>query len=417
MSARRATPRGVTLVELVVAMAVTALVMLSVLAIVESQQRAYYQGHRQRAAQSAARAAMLFLEQELITAGYGLDAPLAFDFDRYHGPCPAEMGACPRDATDNADEIVFYSRNPRYWVPDDYTSEPRGKAWRITALGIGSVSVMARPGDVFLKGQVLQAVCRGAGAYAYFTVETTAEVTPDPLDPFKPTPITLSLAGTLADEPFRRQDGAADACFNGGQARMFQVDRRRFHVRPVQSGGAWVPYLVLDAGVDENRDGTIDSLDEVILAEGIEVLQFGYVLTSNALAPRGAVPGKGIPMVRAASGTLGGDGLTLLDFPGLVEPGVSIYRPSSFYGYTFGPPPANQRLTDHQGNIRAVRIAVGARSPTPAPSSSIRTTTIVPVMNMDALPAWVDTSDHYARVTLTTAVPIRNMAVRAMTDF
>jgi type IV pilus assembly protein PilW len=410
------TPRGLTLVEIVIAMAVTALVMASVLTIVESQQRAYYQGHRQRAAQSAARAAMLYLEQELAVAGYGLDAPLAFDFDRYAGPCPAEMAPCDRDATGNADEIVFYRRNPRFWVPEDYLAEPRGKAWRITALGGSDVTVNARGGDVFLKGQVLQAVCRAGSDYVYFTVATTAAAPEDP-DPANVHPLTIPLEAALADEPFRRQDAAADACFTSGMARLFLVERRRIHLRPVLDGPAYVPYLVLDTGLDENRDGTVDAADEMILAEGIEVLQFAYVMTSNDLAPRGIVPGAPIAMVRGSPGATAGDGLTLLQFPGLVQPGVSIYRPTSFYGYTFGPPPASQRLTDHQANIRAVRVTVGARSPTPAPTSNVRTTQIVPVMNMDALPAWLDPSDHYARVTLTTAVPVRNMAVRAMTDF
>ena len=47
----------------------------------------------------------------------------------------------------------------------------------------------------------------------------------------------------------------------------------------------------------------------------------------------------------------------------MVPPGSSIYLPTSFFGYTFGPPAAATRLTDHQGNIRAVMVSMVARSP------------------------------------------------------
>jgi type IV pilus assembly protein PilW len=406
------TSHGVTLIELVIAMATAAIVMVAVIGIVNSQQRAYYDGHRQRAAQASARSALQFMENELLLAGYGLDAPVAFDFDRYAGPCPAEMGGCPRDATANSDEIVFHYRNPRYWL-DEPLNEPRGNAWRLLGASPVDLTVNARAGDVFLRGQILQAVCPTGFRFAYATVRDTAQAAAAGA-------LTVPVEMPQNDEPFRRPDEMlSDPCFATGQARLFLVERRRFHVRPVQNAaGGFDPYLVLDAGVDANRDGAVDEADEVIIAEGVEILQFAYVMSNAALEPRGATAGTAIVMARAADGATAGDGMTLLDFPGIVAPGISLYKPTSFYGYSVGPIRVDpHRLTDHQGNIRAVRIALLARSATPAPSSSAGDAQLTPVLNMDALPAWLDPNGNFNRVRLTTAVPLRNMVAAAMPDF
>jgi len=125
--------------------------------------------------------------------------------------------------------------------------------------------------------------------------------------------------------------------------------------------------------VDANRDGAVDEADEVIIAEGVEILQFAYVMSSSALDPRGATAGTAIVMARAADGATAGDGMTLLDSPHR-RAGTSLYsRPASTGTRSARSGSTLHRLTDHQGNIRAVRIALVARSATPAPSSSART--------------------------------------------
>jgi type IV pilus assembly protein PilW len=406
-------PRGVTLIELIVAMTVSAVVIAGVVGVVNAQQRAYFDGHRQRAAQSNGRAALIHLEQAIALAGYGMDAPLAFDFDRYDGAadgkCPADLDPCPRDAIANSDELVFHHRNPRYWTPEDYGTDPAGKAWRITALGSTSVTVNARVGDVFPEGQILQAVCRAGEDYAYFTVgENKQAATAGAL--------TIPLSASDDADPFRRQNAATSACFTGGQARLFLVERKRFHVRPVANGDAKDPYLVLDTGVDVNLDGTIDQADEFVLAEGVELLQFAYVLTSNALPPRGTVKGTQVVFTSAEAGVTTGTGLTTLAFPGTPKPNVPVYGWTSYYGYGMGPPPHAARLTDHQANIRAVRIGLVARSPTVDPTY-VGGGQVPLLFNMNALPAWIRPTDRYSRVTLETTVLARNMVTRAMPDF
>ncbi len=403
--------RGVTLIELLVAITVSAIVLAAILGVVQSQQASYYQGHLQRGAQGSARAAMEFIEQRVSLAGYGMDASLAFDFDRYTAaPCPSVAAPCVRDSVNGNDELVFYARNPNYWVPDVSTGEPRGNAWRILSLGSGSVSVSARAGDEFVKGRILQAVCKSATKYAYFTVNETIAVTDDGT-------ATIQLASSVTSNPFKRQDTAlpsVDGCFTNGEARVFLIDRYRFHVRPVSAVGGYQPYLVLDTGLDANGDGP-DEGEEIIVAEGIESFQVGYVMTNTALTPRGTVPGTAIVFTQGASGATTGNGMTTLLFPGTVDPGLSEYRPTSWYGYAAGPPAPTARLTDHQANIRAVRIAIVARGPQPEPTGAGAPVEI-PLLNQNAAPSWFGTSP-YARSRVDTTVLVRNMVSRGMNDF
>ncbi len=422
-------PRGFTLIELLVAVTVSAIVLAAVFGVVQGQQTAYYQGNLQRAAQSSARSALAFIEQRLALAGYGMDAPLAFDFTRYGidaaypAPCPALAGGCPRDRVDGNDELVFYERNSRYWLPDQHTDDPRGNAWRVLSLAGNTIRVNARPGDLFAKGQVVQVVCNTASRYAYMTVAQNAgPVAGDPNATEPPPPpevaTDIALMPPVATDPFRRQDSATDACFSdvGAPPRMFLIDRYRFHVRPVQVGNGAQPYLVLDMGLDANGDGP-DEAEEVVVAEGIESFQVGYVMTNGLLgAPRGTIPGTTIAFTPGDTGATTGDAMTTLQYPGPVAPGTSEYQATSWYGYTWGPPPATQRMTDHQANIRGVRIVIVGRGPDLDPAGQ-RLQQLLPILNENVLPAWVPANAPYNRARLETTVLVRNMAARAMNDF
>jgi type IV pilus assembly protein PilW len=423
--------RGFTLVELMVALVVSALVIAGVMAAVNAQQRAYYEGQRQRAAETGLRDALLALQRIVPVAGYGMDGPLALDLDRYSAPtarCPGTMGGCPRDATNNADELVVLSRDPLYWTPDASTAEPRGHAWRITGLTAdgSTVTVNARIGDRFPAGQIIQAVCKGGGIYAYFTVQSN---TPAGAAVDADGPLDIPLATASSTDPYKQQDWATsaayssmNACFAGGQARLFLIQRSRIHVRPVPSGAGYVPYLVLDPGTDANFDGQIDEADEVVLAEGIENFQVAYVMNNASLAIRGLTPGTAVTFTRATlAGALQSSGaLTTLVFPGTADgtPPLSqtVYAPSSFYPYSVGPPSDAMRLTDHQANVVALRIGLAARAAETEPDAS---TGELPrlMFNMDRLPAWIDGSAKYARARLETVLPVRNTYVRGMNDF
>lgn len=428
-------PRGVTLVELLVAMTVTAIVIAGATVVVRSQQKAYLDGQKLRGAQGSARRALLALEQSLPSAGFGMDASLAIDLSGWYanGPCPAVMAGCPKDSIENSDELVFFARDSRYWVPTKNTDDPVGNAWRISAVTTGAVSVNARAGDVFRNGQIFLAVCSGSSSYAYFTASETVQVAAAGVS-------SITLAPVTTSNPFLRQDVAvASACFSAGvgadPARLFLVNRYRFHVRPVITGtlGAatqYDPLLVLDQGVDTDLDGDVDANDEQLIAEGIESIQVSYVFNSDALAPAGTTAGSAITLAAgtAATAGTGANAVTTTLFPGTPPaspgPNDTIYTPSSFYPYTFGPPAAAERGTNHQANVQAIRVSVLARSTSSDIQGATRADGFLPVLNQAGLPAWVTGyasalggHDGYQRVVLDTTVGLPNMATRAMTYF
>ncbi len=443
--------RGVTLVELMVALAVSAAVMVGVVAAVQAQQQAYYNGHKTREAQGAGRTAFLVMERALRRAGYGMDPALALDFNFYgtdsepfpdgDALCPTQMGGCPRDSTGNADELVFYSRDPKYWLPSNPGVEPRGSVWRLLtrpasgANGANQITVEAHQGDRFLRGQILQAVCADGNVYAYFTVSNDFPAnSPTTQVAANGTSAQLTLFGTSASDPFRRQDLVTTDC-SPPNALVFKIDRYRFHVRPwVVSAGPpaeYDPYLVLDMGVDLSGNGSVGPEDELLIAEGIEQMQVAYVLANPALASVGdGSPGTAItftdedPGANPPSlGATAADTIYKTAYPASINTSAQMYSKASWYGYNSTDP---QRSTNNQANIRMVRIAVITRSSTPdlASSTPIAMTNSFTLYNQQGAPTWITQNanrgagwDGYQRVRMETTVPLPNMVIRGMTAF
>jgi len=229
----------------------------------------------------------------------------------------------------------------------------------------------------------------------------------------------VTLLAADAADPFRRQDVvAATACFAAG-ARVFAIDRYRLHVRPVDTGdGRTDPFLVLDTGTDLDGDADVDEDDEILLAEGIEAFQVSYQFTNPALLAGTAAA---ITLNTAAAPSEADDVITPTVFPGTVAVGQFEYEPSSFYRPRLLAPLPAERLTNHQANVRAVRISLVARSPEPDPASSANLTWTAgsPLyrMNQTAAPDWVPADGGYQRTVLDTSVNLPNMTVRAMSYF
>lgn len=418
--------RGFTLIELMIATGVAAIVLTAVIAASSSQQRAFFGGQKQRATQGNARAALLYLEQKLPLAGWGLDGSLALDFQFYEpGFCPTEM-TCPveRDSVSDADELVFYARNPAYWVPaEGQAGALRGNAWTFVALPDAThATLAARAGDDFLRGQILQVVCPGELRYAYFTVKTRTPVT-------SAGNVDVELEDVVLADPFRRQDVAAGMA----GCRTFLVDRYRFHVRPVASAdGTFDPYLVLDRGLDVagaadgSPDGAVNEKDEVIVAEGIEAFQVAYVFANPAIAPAGATAGTAIALGEANDdqSVLTDGAIVPTKFAGSATATTkAAYTPSSFYSYRYSDP---IRQTKHQANIRAVRIAMVARSPQPDPSAraTFAVDSSFALLNQSGAPDWVASApkiangtDGFQRTRVEAVVNLPNMTVRSITGF
>lgn len=412
---------GFTLIELMITTAIVAVVVAGIFAVVQSQQHAYADGQRLRAAQASARNALLYLEQRVPLAGLGTSPALAFDLGRYTTSwCPAGMGTCPRDAIDNSDELVFMARNPRYWVSNDPTVEPRGNAWHVVRVSDSTVTLKARAGDAFRRGQVLAAVCAGGAEYAYFTVGATVPPNGAPLTAADAAFDVTLLEKSDAD-PFRRQDLAQTDCFDDGTTRLFLIDRYRFHVRPetgTSSSGAAEPYLMLDTGTDTDGNDVVNADDELVIAAGIESFQVAYDLANGTTV--GATSGTAITFADGYPGGTTAGQITRLDFAAsspAPEPGQSKYVPTSWYGFRMGPPPAPERQTNHQANIRFVRLALVARSPDP--ETRVAGTGTLLGLNQSARPAWAGTqaNDGFQRVRFESRIALPNMTVRGMTFF
>ncbi len=442
---RRTATLGFTLVEILVALVVTLLVVSGAIVAMQSQQRAYQAGQRLREAQDAGRRAALAIEQRLRHAGLGMDPALALDFSIYGPPggqfletfdpslCPANMDGCRRDSTTNADELVFYSRDPAFNIPAfPPNADPVGAAWRVLDVGPVTVRLNAKPGDRFLAGQILVAICRDPNTYSYFTVaantpsQTPAGGLPQPLD--------VPLVPVNPADPFRRQDLAslapgspsANQCFQSAYA--FKVDRYRFHVRPVpMPNGGFEPYLVLDMGVDFDNDNAVTANDELLVASGVELVQFSYVFQGGMTA--GATPGT---LVQFPATTPGppptfGDGqtdvITSTLFP-LAAPTLdrSVYFPSSWFPVSQS---STARLTNAQGNVQAVRVWIVSRSRSPDPQGHTNLVigpgfTVGNFQGSTSTPTWLtsgrpaDGDDRYIRSRLEITIPLPNMRTRAM---
>jgi type IV pilus assembly protein PilW len=428
---------GFTLVEVMVSMVITAFVLLGAVMAMRSQQHSYKAGQWTREAQDSVRRAALVLEQRVRHASLGVDPAFALDF-AYYGIrepfrdaslCPPQMSGCPRDATQNSDELVFYVRDPAFRTQDP----PVGHAWALTGVTLNTATLSWKPGDAFPAGQILLAICRDPNKYAFFTVSRTA--TNGALAGSPATSTTLQLEPVDANDPFRRQDVAAgnppiipvDACFSNGYA--YKIDRYRFHVRPVAVDATrFEPYLVLDMGIDRNLDGAVDANDEILVARGIEVFQVSYQLSNGATV--GETPGQAIAFADANGavappvfGSGAADTITRSVFP-LAAPAMerSIYFPSSWFPRSSADP---VRLLNAQGNIRAVHVALVARSLGPDPD---RGTNLIigPGFNLlnfqgtNAAPGWLvagrptDGDDRFVRARLELTIPLPNMTSRAL---
>jgi type IV pilus assembly protein PilW len=441
---------GLTLVELLVALAASAIVLVAVIAAVKAQQDAFNGGHRVREAQGSARDALFFVEQRLSNAGYGIDPVLAIDLSGqpgdpdatvyYAGPCPAEMVPCQKDRIDGSDELVFYYRNPNYWLPPAGSAPgtpPQGRVWEVVSFDAANdkVTLAARANDVFPLGQILEGVCANGAGAKFFTVGgATVKVGAADAD------AEIALVPDVLGDPFKRQ--SAGKC---DPSRVYLVERNRFHVRPVALGdGNWESYLMLDTGVDVNGDDVVDERDEILVAPGIELLQVAYHFQFHAEGPNPAVAAAGttpgVPLVvRAgapnaaiaasrASPSVATDApapgaITRADFGSKVAADSEFYEQASLFPYAFGPPLAVERKTNHQGNIRAVQVLMVGRSSTPSPegNTGLPPGSGEPLLNMVGTPPWIQAvvdarggSDGLERVRFESTVNLASMVSRRL---
>jgi type IV pilus assembly protein PilW len=426
--------RGFTLLELMVALVVTAFALSGALLMVQAQQRLFYSGSKTRQSQQGGRAALLYLEQKIPLAGFGLDPATAFDFAWYL--CPG--GGCTRDAVNAPDELIFYARSPAARVLEvGGATTYFGRVWETVSVDSGTLTVTARGGETFAQGQIFQLVCRNKFVYTHVTLARThpnVAAGPVALELLPASPSVL--APNVPADPFRRQDAADRASLQFKKwneclsinPRAFQVDRYRFYVRPVNMGGGrWDPYLVLDQGIDSDGDGDIDLDDEILVAEGIENLQVAYSFLDPNMPAAGTVPGSQIAVPAPGSApTNTAQTITPTEFPGAYDAtkAYPLLKSADFF-VPSSRPLDPKRQTNHQGNIRGVQIALVARSPEPDPGSTSNLSygfgSALWVMNFNQLPPWISgyraangNEDRYMRAVLTSTIELPSMASRGL---
>jgi len=378
-----------TLVELLVTMAVVAVVMTLVAGTLGGTLRLFGQGAKKRASQEQARSAAAFMERTLRLAGLGVEPALTFDFSVYQGlgatcPNPGSVPpspGCQRDFADRPDELVFYARDPAYWadslgnpalgVPPSPAVE--GRAWLLASVAGNTLTLGMHGGELILPGQILQVVCSGGAQVTYVTNRTRV------VNPARGAPQAVTVGAAVAGDPFNQPGPlAASACFTDGTARVFAVDRYRFHVQMYRDlDGQPVPYLMLDTGLDRTGAGVADPNNEIPIAEGIEDMQVVYERPSRPPPPNGfetdtwvgETPGTVLDAasfcqrVTTTSGAIAcgpsdppQGGLVLVNF---AAAGANNY--STYTYQTFATASAVRQSPD-AANIRTVRIALTARA-------------------------------------------------------
>jgi type IV pilus assembly protein PilW len=397
---------GFSLLEMIVATGISAIVVAGGVALLMGQQRMYQSSAGERGLQETARIAMGELETNLRLAGFGVDPPLAIDFgfaDKLTMlQAPAVPGAtvrnapgyrCPaavtcRDSITGPDEIVFYARNPLF----GHTLTTVSSATSISISGPLNVPLY--------KGQILQLMCAdGAMPWAYVTVGAYVAKSPGPAA----VAVTLSPGpgGAILDFPYQQGllvDPAND-CFKSGLAMVAKVDRFRYFIGVFDvAGGPQTaltpntrPYLLLDKGLSDETDAPAPP---TYIAPDVEDLQFAY------LYPRGAVPVVGgTPNAAIAAGPTGIDLAPVDGSPGYGTPTAStsgVVTPS--------------RLNQHPANIRGVRVSIVVRAATADPAFFGYLHNTVPTAgNRPATPGL----PNFRRMRLDSTVMMPNMDSRA----
>lgn len=397
---RPAVARGFTLAELLVSLAVVAVVMTLVLGFTLAQKGIVESGELERATTERSRDALFEIERNLRAAGFGVDPRFAFDFNSFR--CTADdvvtgEGGRPtcRDRRDTSDSLVFLSRDPSYRIDPQGTGGcgdangcPQGRAWRLTGSGATTLSIEAREGDLFRRGQVLLAVCPKGFRWSMATVaETTQAAADGPLD------LTLYEADSAA--PTLESD-FTHGCYGTG-ATVFAVRRLLYAIRTYDG----VPWLVRDEGLDFDGDDSDpwaeeDPDDVVPLVPNVEDLQVAYVLERRV----GAVPpdsdGNFVVGDDAAEGRLS------------EEPDPNALAPLYNTGLD---DPLRRNL--HPANIRAVRVSLVVRTDRRKPPQGGAPPAGDPMPQTENSTRTVD-DDGYGRFVVSATVAVRNMTSRAM---
>lgn len=386
----RALPaRGFTLAEMLVGLAVTSIILVSVTAVVIAVQNTYQQETESKLLTENGRTALLNLERIVPMAGYGIDPRIAFDVST------SVPGGLVRDnlevstATFNppqplidggvvvTDDLAFRFRDPAWLHTGHLTSES-------AAIGGGDL-VLDLPTTVAIpEGKLLLVVCRGAQIIA--AVRTDA-----------PVPVGASSVPVVsAGVSWGNRSEACLTAVAGSSPQVFMVQEHRLRI--VNLDGR--PWLVSFRNLDhDTRELTNDSFDPI--AADVENFQVAFAVNR-------APPGLSCCQVAPDPG---GDwlyGNTLVGaapeavFAQQLTPLASLPDFSTSYADPL-------RFTGTAANVRAVHIGLTLRSPRKDPTGR-RATTVETLFNWEAP---VRPPDGFTRTTFHGVMNVPNMLSRS----
>ena len=290
-------PRGVTLIEILIAAAITLIAVAAAMGVLSVQNLNFSKSSGQGQAIAQSEMAFDALERAVRMAGTGIDPQMAFDFDSYKCVLPgaaltemtesANCNAGVRDSVSAPDELIVTYRDPAYSVnaTPGWTGCPAtpnngliGRVWGVTAASAAtpSVTLAMKPGDTLFRGQVLQVVCDDALTYVFVTASSGRSTVASTATACSSTTVNLYAAQT--NDPYNRPSNLSAACFSNGNARAYAVRRQRFFIHRDLTQTIPHPYLMLDQGLDLNDDTHLDDLDLLPVAADIEDLQIAYAL-------------------------------------------------------------------------------------------------------------------------------------------
>jgi type IV pilus assembly protein PilW len=424
--------RGFSLIELLIAVAISAVIIAGGVSLLIGTQRFFQGGVDDRAMQEAARVALESIRTNLQRAGYGMEPTFALDFGQAlttMDRIPLGLVAPPttqpvvtaspyawaggydcadgkqvvcRDSTTGPDELVFYAREPMFQRYLNGAATSDGFTLQ------GPAPAGGWDGGFFQSGQILQVMCYGIQnewSWAYVSVDkvdSTGHVT---------------LQGGTAkkyDFPFQNEllNRASFATSEAaGARRAFLINRYRYFVAAVDAAGNikdWEtagtrPYLMLDQGFTDSDKNPIYTP----IAADVEDIQFAYIFpqadTTTSTPSDPADPDSDPIFVAQIVGA---------------DPGTPVTN--NILGIDLDPARGIPALTSssrdpvrstlHPANIRAVRIAVTVR--TERQDSSSADSVIPKALNR---PKKTDGEAGYHRMTFETTVRLPNMDAQIAT--
>jgi len=367
------TPRGFTLLELLVGAVVTSIILSAVAVSIMGVQGSYQSESRIMVAVDGMRTATSFIEQRLRLAGYGVEPRFAFDF-----------GTAVLPSNNKANHVIPLGTGVPTAITDDLAFRYRDPAWMRRGSYSGGIQLEGGTtfGMNFPGNQRFIVSC--VGGAKYLVVRAGSGGVSKDANTLGGLTVDTQLSTTAADDSCLEKTGASAPY-------VLLLHEMRIRIVPLDGR----PFLMAFSSLD-----SLDMATAVPLMADVESFQVAYVM--NRPPPSG-VNSSLTPVDSAspvANWVLGDVGSAASDrFP---DPAT---LPQPLYRLPYEDP---ARYNRHPGNIRAVRVSIGVRSTSREPSGRRAFARVDLEDSGEASPA-----DGYYRTNMSTTVRVPNLMSRS----